>query len=595
MIMSNINDANLKKLREILKERLIDYFILPNNDEFFSEYLPESEKRIEFLSGFSGSNAVIVVSQKQCQFFTDGRYILQSKEQLNLKEYKIHNMAQESLFSWLKDNLTKNQSLAINAKNHDIAFVNKIIAVSDESQARLSIIAEDFFDQIWLKKPKSPDSKVYFHDLKYSGKDSIEKRKKITTTLDEDAILLTSPASIGWLLNIRASDIEYTPFLLAYGILYKNNQVELFCDPKRIDDLNSKKLNKVNFIHPKYLVSKIAALKLKIKNIQIDPSSTNCWIYNLLKSGNLNLIAKQDPCLLPKAIKNEIEIKSAIKAHHFDGLAVTKFLFWLENTLKKGTLLDEIKLEEKLLEFRKFNKEFLYPSFASISSFGSNGAIIHYQASKKTNKKITGNSLYLIDSGGQYFYGTTDITRTVAIGSPISAMKNDFTRVLKGHITLARARFPVGTTGNQLDPLARFSLWQDSKDYDHGTGHGVGSFLSVHEGPVSISKRAQTQSLLPGMILSNEPGYYKEGEYGIRIENLILVQQLSKNKNFLHFKTLTLAPIDPKLIDFKMLTHPEKKWLYDYHQEIYDNLAKELNQSEKKWLNNITKIYKMAQ
>ena len=589
--MSNIKDANLKKLRQILKERSIDYFILPNNDEFFSEYLPGSEKSIEFLTGFSGSNAVIIVGQKQCWFFTDGRYILQAREQLNLEEYQIHNIGQESLFSWLSSNLTKNQFLAINGKNHDIAFVNKVIAISEQNQARLAIFEEDFFDQIWLKRPKKPNSKVYFHDLKFSGEDSIKKRTKITAVLDEDTVLLTSSASIAWLLNIRASDIEYTPFLLAYGILYKNNQVELFCDPKRIDDLNAKKLSKVNFIHPKYLVSKISALKSKVKNIQIDPSSTNCWIYSLLKSHDLNLISKQDPCLLSKAVKNETEIKAAIKAHYLDGLAVTRFLFWLENSLKKGIVLDEIKAEEKLLEFRKANQEFLYPSFASISSFASNSAIIHYKATKKTNKKITGNSLYLIDSGGQYFYGTTDITRTIAVGNPTSEMKNDFTRVLKGHINIARAKFPVGTTGNQLDPLARFHLWQDSKDYDHGTGHGVGSFLSVHEGPVSISKRAQMQPLLPGMILSNEPGYYKEGEYGIRIENLILVQKSPKNSNFLDFKTLTLAPIDKNLIDFKMLTYPEKKWLYDYHQEIYDNLANKLNQSERKWLKDVVSAY----
>ncbi len=589
--MSNINDANLKKLRQILKERAIDYFILPNNDEFFSEYLPESEKKIEFLTGFSGSNAAIIIGQKQCWFFTDGRYVLQAKKQLNLKEYKIYNLAEESLFSWLENNLKKNKKLAFYVKNHDIGFVNKISAIINQNKALLLAFEEDFFDKIWLKRPKKPDSKIYFHDLQYSGKDSIKKRQEITANLSEDAILFTSSASIAWLLNIRASDIKYTPLLLAYGILYKNNDFELFCDQKRMDVASRKKLTKVNFNDPKYLPSRIADLKSQISNLQIDLNSTNYWIYKLLIENNLNLTAKSDPCLITKAVKNKTEIAGMIKAHYLDGLAVTKFLFWLKNS----SMIDEIKAEEKLLEFRKANQEFLYPSFASISSFGSNGAIIHYKATKKTNKKISGNSLYLIDSGGQYFYGTTDITRTVAIGSPTLAMKNDFTRVLKGHINLARAKFPIGTTGNQLDPLARFNLWQDLKDYDHGTGHGVGSFLSVHEGPVSISKRAQNQSLLPGMILSNEPGYYKEGEYGIRIENLVLVQekksQLPGNKKFLHFKTLTLAPIDYQLIDFKMLTYPEKKWLYDYHQEIYDKLSGNLEASEKKWLGNIIDLY----
>jgi Xaa-Pro aminopeptidase len=286
------------------------------------------------------------------------------------------------------------------------------------------------------------------------------------------------------------------------------------------------------------------------------------------------IIVKTDPIEIAKSQKNSAEILGAIKAHEADGLALTKFLFWLEKSLKNGAEIDEILAAEKLLEFRAQNPAFLYPSFNSISAFASNGAVIHYAPTPKTNKKISGNSLYLIDSGGQYFCddfcGTTDVTRTICVGDPSAEMIENFTRVLKGHIALARVKFPIGTTGSQLDALARFHLWQAGLDYDHGTGHGVGSFLSVHEGPCGISKRAH-QELLPGMILSNEPGFYLDGKYGIRIENLMLVEKI--NDKFLGFRTLTLAPIDERLIDFKMMTYPEKKWLENYHGEVARNLG----------------------
>lgn len=587
---------NLRKLRAILKKYSIDYFILPNSDEFFNEYLPEHEKKIQFLTGFSGSNAIVIIGQKQCQFFTDGRYILQAKNQLDLKDYEINDLVDYSFYEWLEDNLSKNQTLAINSKNFNLSQVKKIAAIASNKKAKLSIVEKDFFDQLWLNRLSKPESPIYFHVLKYSGKDSIEKRKEITANLKEDAILFTSPESIAWLLNIRASDVKYSPFLLSYAILYKNNSVELFCDPKRVKKMDLKKFSLVRFLENDDFEIRIKSLKTKIRTIQIDANLANYWINNLLKSHGFNLVYKADPCILLKAIKNPTEIKGAIKAHLLDGMAVTKFLFWLEASIKKSTIIDELKAEEKLLEFRGLNKEFLYPSFASISAFADNAAIIHYQASKQTNKKISGDSLYLIDSGGQYFCGTTDITRTVAIGRPTLEMKNDFTRVLKGHIAIATAKFPTGTNGAQLDSLARFSLWQDLKDYNHGTGHGVGSFLSVHEGPVSITKRNQTEPLMPGMILSNEPGYYKDWKYGIRIENLVLVKENMKaspdGRKFLFFKNLSLAPIDWRLVNFKMLSNQEKKYLFNYHREIYKQLAPRLTKSEQIWLRSIINKYK---
>jgi Xaa-Pro aminopeptidase len=373
---------------------------------------------------------------------------------------------------------------------------------------------------------------------------------------------------------------------------FKNGEIDLFVDEKRVSDLAHPDLKGVNLIQADCFDLRIAVLRKSLKKIQIDASSTNYWLYQLLEKNNFEIINKTDAAELIKSCKNDAEIKSAIKSHIVDGVALTKFLFWIENSLKNGAEIDEITAAEKLEEIRARNQNFLYPSFASISGFAGNSAVIHYRANPKTNKKILGNSLYLIDSGGQYFgpdfFGTTDVTRVIAIGKPSAEMIENFTRVLKGHIALARVKFPCGTTGAQLDVLARSHLWQAGLNYDHGTGHGVGSFLSVHEGPCAISKRSN-QELLPGMILSNEPGYYKDGEYGIRIENLMLVEKL--DEKFLQFHTLTLAPIDPILIDFKMLTYPEKKWLKNYHETIQNLLSEELSEDEKIWLQELSKKF----
>ncbi|MDA0902593.1 MAG: aminopeptidase family protein P, partial [Proteobacteria bacterium] len=430
----------------------------------------------------------------------------------------------------------------------------------------------------------------------YSGESTDSKLEKIIKDLDpkSDVLILNHPASICWLLNIRSSDVQYTPLSLCYAAIHRRGvKVELFIDEKRLNKQIKQYLPNLRVISPDKLSERILSFKQKeaYQNVQIDGNHSNYWLYSTITNAGLKVIDKADPCLIHKACKNETEINETIKAHEIDGLAVTKFLFWLNESVKKGAEISEISASDKLLELRKQSADFLYPSFASISGFGSNGAVIHYCATQKTNKKITGNSLYLIDSGGQYPFGTTDITRTVAIGKPTEEQIEDFTRVLKGHIALARAKFPVGVTGNSLDALARYQLWQAEKDYDHGTGHGVGSFLSVHEGPQSISKRASTTALKEGMIISNEPGYYKAGEYGIRIENLVLVQKLSDK--FLHFKTITLAPIDPSLINFKMMTYPEKKWLKNYHQEIYDKLASKLNNDERNWLKKTVELYEI--
>jgi len=586
-----MNKNELSKLKNFLKDQKIDFFLLPNSDQFFSEYLPESEKRIQYLTGFSGSNATIIFGQEKSQFFTDGRYTLQAANEIDYEEFNIFNIANKSALTWLEAELKQEQKLALDPKLISINFFNACKKIVEKKSAKLVLLEENPVNKIWPKRPLASDSKIFALAENIAGLNSKTKRAQILQKLEADAQIITKPENLCWLLNLRAADIEFTPLMLAYGILFKDEALDLFLDEERFSKLGTDDLHNVTIIAENNFSKRLADLRKSINKIQIDASTTNYWLYQLLQKNNFEIIFKEDAIELAKSCKNKVEINGAIAAHKADGLAVTKFLFWLENSLKNNAEIDEISAAEKLLDLRKAHPDFLYPSFASISGFASNGAIIHYRASEKTNKKLKGNSLYLIDSGGQYFgkfCGTTDITRTVAIGLPAAEMIENFTRVLKGHITLARAKFPRDTSGAQLDVLARFHLWQAKKDYDHGTGHGVGSLLSVHEGPCGISKRAH-QALLEGMILSNEPGFYENGKYGIRIENLMLVEQL--DEKFLQFNTLTLAPLDAALIDFKMMTYPEKKWLKEYHERIFAEFGDKLEIEEKNWLQDLVKKY----
>lgn len=574
----------LSKLKSFLKEQKLDFFLQPNCDEFFSEYLQPREKRIEFATNFSGSNAIVIFSQNKNYFFTDGRYILQAKQQLDLEEFEVLDMSEISVIAWINNNVGSSQTLALDAKHVSIDFVNLL-------KCSKKILLENPITNLWIECAQVNASKVFELSEKITGQNSLEKRKLISQNLKDEALFITRADEVCWLLNIRASDIEFNPFCLAYAILHKDASVDLFIDSARVAELN---LQNVNIINPGNLAAHILDLRKKTHKILCDFSSTNYWVYQHFLENDFVVSHSKNPIEILKAQKNSTEISGMKKGHEIDGVAVVKFLFWLEKSLERGEELNEILVAEKILELRQKNKDFFYPSFATIAGFASNGAVIHYHASEKTSKKISGNSLLLVDSGGQYcgqdFCATTDITRTLAIGAPSPEMINDFTRVLKGHIALARAKFPRGTSGAQLDILARNFLWLDRKDYAHGTGHGVGAFLGVHEGPCAISKRSH-QPLQENMILSNEPGFYKEGEYGIRIENLILVEK--ENESFLRFKTITLAPFEHRLIDFKMLTYPEKKWLQDYHEEIFSKLSPNLENEEKIWLKNICEKYQM--
>ena len=567
----------MKKIKNFLIENNFDYFLLPNSDEFFSEYLPQHQKRVEFITGFSGSNATIIFGQNKNYFFTDGRYILQAKQQLDLNEFEIINIADKPLFSWLKDNVDKTQNLALDPKLLSKNFIEEC----ENFLSKITFLQKNPIDEIWIDKPIIKGSQVFSLPLNLVGENYEQKKSKLLDGFLSDAIFISKPENLNWLLNIRSDDVDYTPLFLAQALLFKNGKLVIFANEERFENIN---LENVEIISKEKFEEYFKRFSSQKTLIQIDKRATNYWSCEVFEKNNIKYFHKNCPIEILKAIKNSHEIIGARKSHYHDAVAIVRFLFWLEDSQKKQQIISEISAQQKLLEFRQKCDHFLYPSFETISGFEANGAIIHYHSTPQTNKEFLGNSLYLFDSGGQYFgdnfCGTTDITRTIAIGMPTLEMIEDYTRVLKGHIALARIKFPRGTSGSQLDVLARSHLWNVGKNYDHGTGHGVGSFLSVHEGPCSISKNS-LQALQIGMILSNEPGFYKEGEYGIRLENLMLVTEF--DEKFLCFETLTLAPFDFNLIDFKMLTYPEKKWLAEYHRNILRTIGEELNYQELSW------------
>ena len=548
--------SKLSNLRTLIKDNHLDGFLIPSNDEFQSEYIPDHSNRLNFISGFTGSNGIALITLQEAIFFTDGRYLYQSEQELP-RDFNIQNIAN------IYDNKFLNGKIGYDPKLH--------LHLNIKKYKNCTLIAcDNLVDKIWHNKPHQKESSVFEYSIKYSGESSESKCQELQKHLENnniDALIITDPSNICWLLNIRGNDIEYNPILLSYAIFYQNGNLDVFSNFK--DHIPLK-----NFSNQ--------LEKLKDKKIQIDPNSASIWIMDQLN----HKILDDDPCTLAKACKNNIEISRAKQTHIHDGVALCKLLYWIEKNYKKEAI-SEITIADKILELRSISPNFLYPSFSTIAGFAQHGSIIHYKATDTTNKIISNDGLLLIDSGGQYLGGTTDITRTILIGKSTNQQKLDFTLVLKGHIALATAEFPINTRGMDLDILARQFLYQHGKDYAHGTGHGVGNCLNVHEGPQRISKMC-TQSLKEGMIISNEPGYYKNGEYGIRIENLVLVKKLKNN--YLGLETISLAPIDKKLIMKKLLTNPEIKWLNSYHKKIYLKISPYLTKQEQIWLKKQTSI-----
>ena len=576
----------LRKVQNMMKENAKDIFLINRTDEFLNEDIAPYAERLNWISNFSGSAGRAIIETTKAYLFVDGRYTLQATNQVDSSTFKIKHL--RDYWSHIKRYADENKLICLDAKLHSVSEIEKM-------QTLFSDFSLDFInnpiDLCWNNKPSYPNSIAFHHDIKYAGKNSTIKIKEIQENLNINSIdfyFLSSLDSIAWLLNIRGNDIKNIPVLCCYAIIPNRGKIELFINSK-ITHLVKDFENLINFNPLKNIDEFIITIEAK-KVFAMDENSSSYHFKNLCINNDILTYNFENPCLYPKAIKNLTEINGAKNANIRDGISVVKYLFWLKTKIKLDEM-DELKAAEYLLSLRKNNEHYFSPSFDTISAIGSNSALPHYRVNKESNLSFKNNSIYLIDSGAQYADGTTDITRTIIFGTPTNEQKDRFTRVLKGHISIAQATFGVNTKGSQLDPLARESLKEINCDYDHGTGHGIGSFLSVHEGPQRISKN-QSQSegfIKEGMILSNEPGYYKEGEYGIRIENLIICCiKNPKIPNILHFETISWAPIDKSLIEVSMLDDSEIKWLDSYHQKVYEKLSPNLNQEEREWLKLIT-------
>ena len=586
---------NLTALRDRLEELGVNAFLVPRGDEYLNEFVPSSAERLRWLTGFSGSAGMAIVGRKQSALFVDGRYTTQAAEQVDTESLDIRQIPQNKPSEWLTETLKDGDTVAYDPNLHTVRQIRNLKKALDEKGIALKPVAPNPIDRLWQDRPSPPMGAAQLHLLKHAGKKAEDKISELQKELREnkvDAVLITSPESNAWLFNIRGRDVAHTPVVLCHAIVYANKKPELFIHPDKLSAAMVNTLKKsVRLKTPEDLKANLKTLASRNSRVQLDIDRTPAFFHNLLQSSGAELVEKTDPCALPRSIKNPVEIEGARAAHIRDGVAVTRFLSWIETATETDNI-DEIAAATRLEELRAETGKLRDISFDSISGAAANGAIIHYRVTRDSVRKLKQGSLYLIDSGGQYLDGTTDITRTVAIGRPTAAMVKHFTLVLKGHIAIDRAKFPVGTRGQDLDPLARVALWAEGLDYDHGTGHGVGSYLSVHEGPASIS-RLSSQVLKPGMILSNEPGYYRVGKYGIRIENLILVVEVptprSGDRELLGFETLSLAPIDLNLVDKSLLSGEEKDWLNAYHREVRRKLSPHLKGEEKQWLKEATR------
>lgn len=576
---------NIFKVESLLVKKEIDGYILPSTDEYMNEYVPEYNQRLKWLTGFTGSNGFFLMIKKKYYFFTDGRYILQAKNEID-KNIKILNISDKSFLYWLSLNIFK-RKLCIDSKINRIVFIKKLKAILKSNENKLVINSSNLIDKVWIDRTFDEPKKIFFLPKTISGISSQDKIKKIKKKFQEyDFLFLTSPESIAWLLNIRGGDLKYSPLVFCRLIIDKNEKIYLFLPKNNLLEKNFKKFEKFNYISIFKEDDLKDFLKKKItgKSIVLDINSPY-FFYKLIKINKAKLELKTDPCSLEKSKKNNIEISLSKENHLNDAVAMCKFFYWLKNN-KKIKSISEYSAAQKLENFRRENKGFISLSFPTISAVGSNGAIIHYKPNEFECKFFNGQVAYLCDSGAQYLGATTDITRTIFIGNKKNIpkqFKEFYTRVLIGHISISSLIFPKGTTGMHIDSLARRSLWDVGADYSHGTGHGVGSFLNVHEGPQSISKSINSVELEPGMILSNEPGYYEEGKYGIRLENLIYVKK-SKKENFLEFENLTLYPFEIDLIDKKFLNLEQILWVNNYHKKVYKKLNPVLEYDLRNWL-----------
>lgn len=587
-------EKRLRALRQVLRKQNLSGFIVPHTDEHQSEYTPSYAERLAWITGFDGSAGLAAITLNQAAIFVDGRYTLQVRNQVDRGLFSIMKLHEDQAEDWFLDNLEDGAVIGYDPWLHSKIWLEKARNTLAAKNITLKALSKNPIDEIWQDRPAPSNAPAQVYKLRYSGEKSSLKRNRIAAEIKSkgaDALIITSLDSIAWLFNIRGSDVDMTPLVLSFAILYSTGSADLFIDPSKLDDDVIRHLGKYVSHYPKKdFLKAVKSLGQKGLSIMVDPKRAHAAVFEALSSAKKNVIEADDPIQADKACKNDVELEGTKNAHIRDAVAVCRFLYWLDRNAPSGKIT-EIDAVNELYDLRKEVSLFQGNSFATISGAGPNGAIVHYKVTENTCRKLEKDMLYLVDSGGQYLDGTTDITRTIAIGTPTEQQKDHFTRVLKGHIALAQARFPLGRTGAHLDTLARKSLWDVGLDYAHGTGHGVGSYLGVHEGPQSISPLSFNVALKPGMILSNEPGYYKTGEYGIRIENLVIVRNSDFEEDerpMLRFETITLVPIDTRLVNAHMMSAAEITWLNIYHAKVREKISPLLEGAEKEWLINAT-------
>jgi Xaa-Pro aminopeptidase len=583
--MSLISDR-IAALRVRLAAQGLAAFVVPHADEYQNEYLPPSAERLAYLTGFTGSAGLAIVSTTKAVLFVDGRYTLQAPAETDTAVVEVKPLSATCAADWLTATLPENAVVGFDPWLTNEDSYRALHAALSKKNCQLVPVKDNPVDEIWTDRPAPPLSKAEIHPLEFAGESSEAKRLRMAETLRTEghqAFILTRPDSLAWLLNLRGADVAHTPLTLGFAVLHVTGTVDLFMAAGKISPEVQAHLGNAVTLHPLAQFVPAIATLAEGSRLVADGSATARAVFALAKD---RIERGTDPCQLAKAQKNPTELAGTRNAHRRDGVAMVKCLAWLARDAASGTI-DELTVMEKLRAWRSEGKDFRDLSFETIAGSGPNGAIVHYRSAEKTNRRLQPGEFFLLDSGAQYRDGTTDITRTIAVGEVSAEMKDRFTRVLKGHIAIATSVFPNKTTGHQIDAFARRALWTAGVDYDHGTGHGVGSYLSVHEGPQGISTRATGVVLYPGMILSNEPGYYKAGSYGIRIENLVVVEPRTipgAERDMLGFETVTLCPIDRNAIDPALLTSEERDWLNRYHAEVAAQLVPLLEAPEAAWL-----------
>ena len=573
--MNNLD--NLNKLKKVLIKKNIDAYLVPKNDCFFNEFIKTGNDRLRYVSNFTGSAGTALILHKKNYLFVDGRYTLQAKQESG-HLFNIIDISKINILSFLKKNYT-NIKIGFDPNLFRFQAIKNIL----KEKINLVSIEKNLIEQIWKDKKKEVSKNAFILENQYCGISHIKKIKKLRDLLDinkKNSFFISSNENVCWLLNIRGEDSIYSPLLNAFALI-QQNKITVFCNLKKVSNKLIKSFKKdVQFSDIKSLKEKL--IRTKIFSVKIDPATTSYGLIKFLQSSKIKCKFIQDPIFHLKSKKNKIEIQNLKIAHMFDGVALVKLFFWI-NQFKNKKKINEISCQKQLENFRKENSFYLGPSFPPISGFNKNGAIIHYNATNKTNQLLTGNGIYLLDTGGQYLWGTTDVTRTISLGKPSLYKKNIYTRILKGHLALRNFQLKNNTTGAQLDQAARKYLKQIGLDYPHSTGHGVGYCLNVHESPPSISKKSKDKFAL-GQVVSNEPGYYLERQFGMRIENLIYVNKIKKK---LLFEDLTLVPYDKNLINKDLLSRLEIKYLNNYHKEVFEKLNSFLNLKELNFLKKI--------